>query len=375
MQERISNLDFIRGVAVLGILIMNSRFFAMTKSAMFNISTAGAENFIDWSILILSQLFVADKMMGLFSILFGASIVLFIESAKSKKIKNPRLLSLWRNFLLLIFGGIHASFWIGDVLLLYACCAVIIIIIHNRSIKLLVILSILLTYFGAIIAPLFQMLFDNEGNLISSARESFPDGKGLEGYWFVDSSKWGEAIQSFFGLDAVGRALGMMLLGVVLYRLYILQGTKDQLFYKKIIYMFLPIGLVLTSINIVWLYLENYDPSIAVVSSLPMKLGIIPICIGYIGILSIFNMNLSEKIAIYIKSCGKMAFTNYITQTLLCFIFLEGIFQNHSFSIIELSTFVMFVWALQLFFSKFWLEKFKYGPLEWFWRKLTYINS
>ena len=131
MQERISNLDFIRGVAVLGILIMNSRFFAMPKSAMFNISTAGAENFIDWSILILSQLFVADKMMGLFSILFGASIVLFIESAKSKKIKNPRLLSLWRNFLLLIFGGIHASFWIGDVLLLYACCAVIIIIIHN----------------------------------------------------------------------------------------------------------------------------------------------------------------------------------------------------------------------------------------------------
>ena len=68
MQERISNLDFIRGVAVLGILIMNSKFFAMPKSAMFNLSTAGAENFIDWSILILSQLFVADKMMGLFSI-------------------------------------------------------------------------------------------------------------------------------------------------------------------------------------------------------------------------------------------------------------------------------------------------------------------
>ena len=120
--------------------------------------------------------------------------------------------------------------------------------------------------------------------------------------------------------------------------------------------------------------MENYDPSIAVVSSIPLKLGIIPICIGYIGLLSIFNMNLSEKIAIYIRSCGKMAFTNYITQTVLCFIFLEGIFENHIFSIVELSAFVMFVWALQLFWSKFWLEKFKYGPLEWLWRKLTYIK-
>ena len=128
-------------------------------------------------------------------------------------------------------------------------------------------MSILLTYFGAIIAPFFQVLFDNQGNLISGAKESFPDGKGLTGYWFIDSKNLGEAIQSFFGLDAIGRALGMMLLGVVLYRLYILQGKKDKLFYRKLVYIFLPIGLILTSINIFWLSLENYDPSIAVAVS------------------------------------------------------------------------------------------------------------
>ena len=70
-----------------------------------------------------------------------------------------------------------------------------------------------------------------------------------------------------------------------------------------------------------------------------------------------------------------MAFTNYITQTIFCFIFIKGIFQNHNFSILEISAFILFVWFLQLFWSKFWVEKFKYGPLEWLWRKLTYINS
>ena len=375
MQERISNLDFIRGVAVLGILIMNSRFFAMPKSAYNNISTAGAENFIDWSILIFSQLFIAEKFMGLFSILFGASIVLFIDAAKKKERKNPRLLSLWRNFLLLIFGGIHAFFWVGDVLTVYASCALIVIILHNRSLKLLIFLSLLLTCFGAIIAPLFQMLFDDQGNLISSAKESFTDGKGLSGYWFDDSKEMGEAIGSFWGLDAIGRALGMMLLGVVLYRLSILQGTKEKIFYKKLVYTFLPIGIILTSINIIWLSIENYHPSIAVISTTPLKLAIIPMCLGYIGLLSILNKNISKKISIYLRSCGRMAFTNYITQTILCFIFIKGIFQNHNFSILEISAFILFVWFLQLFWSKFWLEKFKYGPLEWLWRKLTYINS
>tara|TARA_B100000945_G_scaffold276268_1_gene240771 strand:+ start:459 stop:1586 length:1128 start_codon:yes stop_codon:yes gene_type:complete len=375
MQERISNLDFIRGIAVLGILIMNSRIFAMPKSAYNNISTAGAENFIDWSILIFSQLFIAEKFMGLFSILFGASIALFIHAAKIKERKNPRLLSLWRNFLLLIFGGVHAFFYVGDVLTVYASCALIVIIIYNRSIKILIFFGVLLTCFGAIIAPLFQILFDDQGNLISSAKESFTDGKGLTGYWFDNSKEMGEAIGLFWGLDVICRALGMMLLGVVLYRLSILQGKKEKVFYKKLVIIFLPMGIILTSINIIWLSVENYHPSIAIISSTPLKLAIIPMCLSYIGLLSIMNMNLPEKLAIYIRSCGKMAFTNYITQTVLCFIFIKGIFQNYNFSILETFIFIMFVWALQLFWSKFWLEKFRYGPLEWLWRKLTYINS
>ena len=77
---------------------MNSVVHALPFSAYFNPSSAGTNNVFDWITVFLSELFVAQKMMGLFSVLFGASIVLFIESAQ-KKGKDAKRLSLRRNFL------------------------------------------------------------------------------------------------------------------------------------------------------------------------------------------------------------------------------------------------------------------------------------
>ena len=79
--QRITNLDFIRGVAVLGILVMNSIIFALPFSAYWNHPSSGTTEIFDWILIIVSEVFIAQKFMGLFSILFGASIVLFIESA------------------------------------------------------------------------------------------------------------------------------------------------------------------------------------------------------------------------------------------------------------------------------------------------------
>ena len=132
--RRITNLDFIRGVAVLGILMINSIFFGLPFSAGFNPSSAGHNGILDWTIVIISDLFFNQKMMGLFSLLFGAGIVLFIEAANNRQHPRPRLLSFRRNFLLLVFGLIHLSLiWEGDVLTLYAICAPIIILLHNRG--------------------------------------------------------------------------------------------------------------------------------------------------------------------------------------------------------------------------------------------------
>ena len=126
-RERITNLDFIRGFALLGILVMNVIAFGLPLTATTNPSTYGIENILDWSVLVISSVFFEYKMMGLFSMLFGVGIMIFLDNAR-KKTSKPKTLAIWRNFLLLCFGLLHYSIWIGDVLAPYAVCAFLLIL-------------------------------------------------------------------------------------------------------------------------------------------------------------------------------------------------------------------------------------------------------
>ena len=89
IENRIENLDFIRGVAILGILIMNSMVFALPESANWNHSSSGADSYFDWILIFFAVIFIDGKMMGLFSVLFGAGLLLFVDSAKKKGYKRP----------------------------------------------------------------------------------------------------------------------------------------------------------------------------------------------------------------------------------------------------------------------------------------------
>ena len=221
----------------------------------------------------------------------------------------------------------------------------------------------------------FQGLLDHQGNLLPGAKEYFSDGLGLSAYWFAESEKMGGAIGSFFVIDALSRALGLMLLGVILYRTSVLQGNLDPQIYIKMIVIGLLIGLPLSIFSISWLILENYKPVIALTGFIPNTLGIIPLTIAYIGILSLLNRNLPDRICSYFRACGKMAFTNYIAQSILGLIFFGLIFDKWDLGRNQIILFVFFVWFLQLWWSKYWLDHFNYGPLELIWRKLTYFKT
>ena len=111
--------------------------------------------------------------MGLFSLLFGAGIVLFIEAANNRQHPKPRLLSFRRNFLLLVFGLIHLSLiWEGDVLTLYAICAPIIILLYKRDLWVLISLSTLCMLLPVVLSFFMQFLFDSQGNLVEALRDS-----------------------------------------------------------------------------------------------------------------------------------------------------------------------------------------------------------
>ena len=106
--DRYTQLDTIRGLAIMGILIMNFVSFAFGDEAYFDISMPASDSLLDFFVSVFGELFADQKFMGLFSLLFGASIVLFLERAHLKT-KSPARLSLWRNVLLLLLAG-HSSF-------------------------------------------------------------------------------------------------------------------------------------------------------------------------------------------------------------------------------------------------------------------------
>ena len=381
--DRITNLDFIRGIAVLGILVMNAITFVLPKSAYYNPSSAGTNNILDWIFVALSQIFVAEKMMGLFSLLFGASIVLFIESQKRRDRRHPHTRSIWRNVILLIVGSIHASIWFGDVLIVYALCAPVVLLLYRMNKYFILILGVFFIHYPVIFSPLFQEFFDSQGNLIMTgmvkdivmSSQSEASKIGLGEIWFANKTMTGEVFGIFILIDAFGRALGMMLIGVFLYRSNILQGIYSNSFYKKIAIAGFTIGIPLATYSLIWGITENYSPSIALIHSNPHRIANLPLILGYVGLLTILNTKLPLQFVTRIRAVGKMALTNYLTQTLISTVIFTIIFSNLILSRSELMLYVVVIWTLQICWSKYWLDHFQYGPFEWIWRKLTYLNA
>ena len=128
--SRITSLDLVRGVAVLGILLMNAVHFKLGRVPYLNLSAGGSESWLDWVVGIGGEILVDQKFMGLFSLLFGAGILLFIERAEARG-GRPVLLNLWRNALLLGIGILHSLLGEGDVLIVYAVSALFLIALRR----------------------------------------------------------------------------------------------------------------------------------------------------------------------------------------------------------------------------------------------------
>ena len=132
------------------------------------------------------------------------------------------------------------------------------------------------------------------------------------------------------------------------------------------------IGLPFSIYSIYLLISSEYSAAIAITSKLWLTLSVIPMVVGYVGLLTIMNIKLRESISTRLGACGKMAFTNYITQTLLGVFVLGGLFGIGTFSRSQFVIYIVIIWGLQIYWSKPILDRFNYGPLEWLWRKLTY---
>jgi uncharacterized protein len=375
--QRITNLDFIRGFAVLGILVINVISFGLPITAMINHSAYGAENLLDWIVIVISSVFFEYKMMGLFSMLFGVGLMIFLDNAK-QKVKRPKLLSFWRNCLLLLFGVAHVSIWEGDILMYYALCAFCIILFPQiQNNKITIFFITFLVFADLFLINYVGSLYDATGNLILEepwvAIASEGGSLNLGKFWFPGESEFGNMFLLLFALDGFLRAITLMVVGILLYKLNIVQGTKGLNFYKNLMFYGFAMGLPFSIYSIYLPISSEYSAAIAITSRFWQSLSVIPMVLGYVGLLTIMNIKLRESVSTRLRACGKMAFTNYITQTLFGVFVLGGLFGIGNFSRSQLVLYIVIVWGLQIYWSKPILDKWRYGPLEWLWRKLTYL--
>lgn len=355
--ERITNLDAVRGIAVLGILLMNAVSFGLGTSAYFNLDAGGSSTALDWVIGGLGEVFVDQKFMALFSMLFGAGIVLFADRAAAKG-RRAGLLSLWRNALLLVIGLAHAALWDGDVLTVYALCAPLLILLRGRSPRTLVVLGTATIMVSPLAAALAQASVDASGD-------------GLGEYWF-DSGEVSDAVGLFLYADFFCRALGMMLIGVALHRTGVITGERSLDFYRRMTKIGLGVGIPLASAGLALVVIEDFSPDVALVGTIPNTIATIPFSLGYLGLITLWNRRGETALHRRIHAVGRMALTNYLTQTIIGLLVLDVAFGSDEPTRTAILGVVAAIWAVQLWWSTAWLERFRYGPAEWAWRCATY---
>ncbi len=354
---RITNLDALRGVAVFGILLMNAVSYGLDPAAYFNISLANDTPF-DWIVGVFGEVFVDQKFMGVFSLLFGAGIVLFADRADAKGNRGGWL-SLWRNLLLLGIGALHMWLWEGDILVAYAIASPFLLLARRSPDRVLVVLGVAFVLLSALVFGLTQSIVD-------------ADGAQLGELWFAGGQAPDDGVGSLVLFTFFMRALGMMLIGVALFRSGVLSGERPREYYRRMAVIGLGVGLPLAALGVLIAALDDFAPGSALLSMISNTVGTIPATLGFTALIVLWNMRGVSVWRGRIHAVGRMALTNYLTQTIIGIIVLRTLFDPDDLNRAWVLLFIVAVWILQLAWSPWWLARFRYGPFEWVWRVLTY---
>ena len=388
LKNRIHSLDLLRGFAVLGILIMNITSFSQISMAYMNPTIgAGLEGYNQY-FHGFNFIFADTRFMSIFSMLFGAGVVLFTQRIEAKG-KRVAALHYKRMFWLLLFGLIHAYFiWAGDILVAYAICGSLVFFFRKKSIRTLFIMAIILflipiifnfmTYYGMPADELESTFafFNPSAEEIASQTQAMR-GSYLEQMPLRVEEALG--LQTLvFMLEMFWRASAMMLLGMILYRKGILSADKSTAYYKKMMWVGFVPGLILSSIGLGQVYASEWSGAYVMNIGANYKfLSGLFMALGYIGlVIWIYKKGIFKKFQNRLQATGRMAFTNYIGMSVICTL----IFNGHGLGLfgtldrLQQLLIVIAVWIVILIISPLVLKNYRFGPLEWLWRKLTYFS-
>jgi uncharacterized protein len=358
MAGRFTHLDTVRGIAVMGILVMNSVSMGLGNLAYFDLSAAGSNTPLDWALGAAGEVFADQKFMGLFSLLFGASLLLFVDRVQHRS-SRPVGLSLWRNALLFGIGCVHSLVWEGDVLTVYGLCAPVLLLLRNVNPRALVALGLMVFSVAPLASVLGVTHVDN-----TALVDVFTENENLE------PSPAAALVIGQILVDLFCRALGMMMLGMGLYRSGWL--VRPRLLREvRLAGVAVILGACLSALGVVWVAHEGFGLRTAFLGNLPNTLATPPMVIGYFVLLQHADAQLHGRWMQRVRALGRTALTNYLAQTFV-FLSIVWVVPPDWVSRSTLWLAVAALWVLQLLASEAWLQHFVMGPLEWTWRCATY---
>jgi uncharacterized protein len=391
-KERIVSIDVLRGFALLGILPMNIQYFSMISTAYFNPTAYGDLHGANYLVWLLSHVLADEKFMTIFSMLFGAGILLMTGRIEAKH-RSSAPLHYRRMGWLILFGMAHSYLlWSGDILFSYGMCGLVVYLCRKLRPRRLLVLGLLMIAVGStsltayglwsrhwspaqlqearehLWMPTSQMVAKEiaayRGSWTSQMSYRVPDSVQMETVFFLASTFW--------------RAGGLMLVGMALFQLGVFSGRRPPRLYWGMIVIALLIGIPITLYGTRNDFATGWDFRYCFFFGTQFNYwASLLVSGGWVGAMMLASkatalLPLTRRLA----AVGRMAFTNYIMHSVLC----TTIFYGHGFGLfgkverVGQFAIVLLIWTVQLVVSAIWLRHFQFGPLEWLWRSLTYLR-
>jgi uncharacterized protein len=415
--ERLFAVDVLRGFALLGILAMNIVGFGWPAVAYGDPFRGGGFEGLDRGVWFFNHMVFEDKMMTIFSMLFGAGLVLMDQRAEKRGAKIGGV--YYRRVLwLLAIGLVHSYLiWWGDILVLYAECGLILYFFRNLrpwvqitlGLLAMSVLMPLVLGFGRGIDSMKAATVRYEAQVKAGEKHSGVDHM-LRDIWteqlrdeFFPSpekkaKKWDEEMAAYRGgylgivkqraafLPAVQIggflfgtgffAMSRMLVGMGLMKLGVFSAQRSRRFYWWMVGLGYGIGLPLMVFDGIELIQHTFSVEYMMHGGILYNLfGSLVVALGHVGMLMLIVQSgvigwLTRRLA----AVGRMALSNYLTHSIVC----TTLFYGYGFGLfgqinrLGLAAIVLTIWIFQLIISPIWLKYFRFGPAEWLWRSLTY---
>ena len=374
-------LDALRGLALMGIALANFPKFALWTFLSSEQQAAMPTAYIDEIVRFLQYLVVDGKFYSIFSILFGIGFSLIME-------RHGLRLFVRRMLILVIIGFLHLMFtWSGDILLLYAVGGLLLTLMIGLSDKSLFILALslimipvgldaLIEFGGFDFPEPFYQAWWNKAEALGINEANFAS-------WLRDANSYGqmfafliqgayERLWEFVEGHRLPKVVGLFILGYLAskHRLY---ARLQDLPLLKALYWSVSIGLP-TSLLYAWSATSGHPWGLTV-HSLLYAVSVIPLAIVFIiGICLLYLQSPKSVVFRWLAAPGRMALSCYISHSLIGVLLFYGLGfgLGTSLGLVYIELIALVVFFIQIIVCRIWLNYFRFGPLEWLWRMLTY---